>query len=42
MNVREKNFDVATELAQKLARNFPDNQEVARFLVARGVVRETR
>ena len=42
MNVREKNFDVATELAQKLARNFPDNQEVARFLVARGVMRETR
>ena len=42
MNVREKNFDVATELAQKLARNFPDNQEVARFLVARGAVRETR
>jgi hypothetical protein len=36
MNVREKNFDVATELAQKLARNFPDNQEVARFLVGRG------
>jgi hypothetical protein len=42
MNVREKNFDVATELAQKLARNFPDNQEVARFLVARGAVREMR
>ncbi len=35
MNVREKNLGVATDLAQKLAHNFPDNQEVARFLGAR-------
>jgi tetratricopeptide (TPR) repeat protein len=36
MNVREKNFPAAIEIARKLARDFPDNQEVARFLAARG------
>ena len=35
MNVREKNFDAAMEVAQKLARDFPDNQEVAKFLATR-------
>jgi hypothetical protein len=42
MNVREKNFAQATEVAEKLARDFPDNQEVARFLVARKTARETK
>lgn len=35
MNVREKNFDVATGIAEKLARDFPENQEVAKFLASR-------
>src|SRR5262245_837574 len=32
MNVREKNLEVAAGIAEKLARDFPDNQEVAKFL----------
>src|SRR6266545_1779027 len=35
MTVRERDFAVATQLAERLARDFPDNQEVARFLSAR-------
>jgi hypothetical protein len=35
MNVREKNFDAATVIAQKLGRQFPENREVAKFLAAR-------
>ena len=35
INVREKNFDAATEVAEKLAHNFPDNHEVAGYLRAR-------
>jgi len=35
MNVREKNFDAATEIAEKLRRQFPENHEVARFLSRR-------
>ena len=35
MNVREKNFEAATGIAEKLARDFPENQEVAKFLAAR-------
>jgi hypothetical protein len=35
MNVREKNYDAATALAQKLAHAFPENHEVARYLRAR-------
>jgi hypothetical protein len=35
MNVREKNLDAATVIAQKLGRQFPDNHEVARFLRSR-------
>ena len=42
MNVREKNVAVATELAQKLAHNFPDNPEVAKYLASRTTVRSTR
>jgi hypothetical protein len=42
MNVREKNLKAATEIAQKLARDFPDNQEVAKFLSARATPRETK
>jgi hypothetical protein len=42
MNVREKNFDAAMEAAQKLARDFPDNQEVAKFLATRRAAKETR
>jgi hypothetical protein len=35
MMVRERDFATATQLAERLARDFPDNQEVARFLKAR-------
>ena len=35
MNVREKNFPAATEIAQRLGRQFPDNHEVAKFLANR-------
>jgi hypothetical protein len=42
MNVREKNLDVAAEIAQKLARQFPENPEVARFLAARPAAKETK
>jgi hypothetical protein len=35
INVREKNFPAATEVAQRLGRQFPDNQEVAKFLANR-------
>jgi hypothetical protein len=35
MMVRERDFATATQLAERLARDFPDNQEVARFLNAR-------
>jgi ParB-like chromosome segregation protein Spo0J len=42
MNVREKNLDVAAEIAQKLARQFPENPEVARFLAARPAAKQTK
>jgi hypothetical protein len=42
MNVREKNLEAATEIAQKLARDFPENAEVARFLSARTAAKETK
>ena len=42
MYVREKNFEAATEIAQKLARDFPENPEVARFLSARTAPKETK
>jgi tetratricopeptide (TPR) repeat protein len=42
LHVREKDFSQATELAERLARNFPDNQEVARFLSKRATLRSTR
>jgi tetratricopeptide (TPR) repeat protein len=35
INVREKNYDAATELAQKLAHTFPENHEVAKYLRGR-------
>ena len=35
MNVREKDFEAATEIAEKLRRQFPENHEVARFLSRR-------
>jgi len=35
MNVREKNFDDATVIAQRLGRQFPENREVAKFLARR-------
>jgi tetratricopeptide (TPR) repeat protein len=35
MTVRERDFATATRLAERLARDFPDNREVARFLSAR-------
>jgi hypothetical protein len=34
MTVRERDFSAAAELAARLARDFPDNQEVARFVTA--------
>jgi hypothetical protein len=42
MYVRERNVVVATELAQKLARNFPDNREVAKYLATRAPAGSTR
>jgi len=42
LHVREKDFSLATEIAEKLARNFPDNGEVARFLARRATLRSTR
>lgn len=42
LNVREKNFDAATPIAQKLARDFPENVEVARFLAARAASKQTK
>ena len=42
MNVREKNFEVATGVAEKLARDFPENQEVAKFLATRRAAREAK
>ena len=42
LHVREKDFVRATELAEKLARNFPDNKEVAQFLAKRAASRATR
>jgi hypothetical protein len=35
MTVRERDFATATQLAERLAQDFPDNREVARFLSAR-------
>ena len=35
LNVREKNFDAATVIAQRLGRQFPENREVAKFLATR-------
>jgi hypothetical protein len=42
MNVREKNLEAATEIAQKLARDFPENAEVAKFLSARTAPKEMK
>jgi hypothetical protein len=42
MNVREKNLEAATEIAQKLARDFPENVEVAKFLSARTAPKEMK
>jgi hypothetical protein len=42
LHVRERDFPRATELAQKLAIRFPDNQEVARYLAKRTTSRATR
>ena len=42
LHVRERDFPRATELAQKLAVRFPDNQEVARYLAKRTTSRATR
>ena len=42
LHVRERDFLRATELAQKLSRTFPDNQEVARYLAKRTTSRATR
>jgi hypothetical protein len=36
LHVRERDYPRATVLAEKLAHNFPDNKEVARFLSKRG------
>jgi tetratricopeptide (TPR) repeat protein len=36
LHVRERDYARATALAEKLAHNFPDNKEVARFLSKRG------
>ena len=35
MNVREKNFNDATVIAQRLGRQFPENREVAKYLATR-------
>jgi tetratricopeptide (TPR) repeat protein len=42
LHVREKDFVRATELAEKLARTFPDNKEVAQFLTKRAAARPTK
>jgi hypothetical protein len=42
LHVREKDFVRATELAEKLARTFPDNKEVAQFLTKRAAMRATK
>jgi hypothetical protein len=42
MNVREKNLAVATEIARKLGRDFPENPEVAQFLASRGIAKQNR
>jgi tetratricopeptide (TPR) repeat protein len=42
LHVRERDFLRATELAQKLSRTFPDNQEIARYLAKRTTSRATR
>ena len=42
LHVREKDFVRATELAEKLARTFPDNKEVAQFLTKRAAARATK
>ena len=42
LHVREKDFERATELAEKLARTFPDNKEVAEFLAKRAAARAKR
>ena len=42
LHVREKDFAEATQLAEKLARNFPGNQEVARFLAKRAASSSSR
>ena len=36
MQVRERDMSNATETARRLARDFPDNKEIATFLAARG------
>jgi Flp pilus assembly protein TadD len=36
MQIREKNFAEAVVTARRLARDFPDNPELASFLAARG------
>jgi hypothetical protein len=41
LHVREKNPE-AVQLAEKLSKNFPDNQEVAKFLAKRAASRSTR
>jgi hypothetical protein len=42
LHVREKDFAAATVLAQKLAQNFPDNQEVAKFLAKQATSRSSK
>jgi tetratricopeptide (TPR) repeat protein len=42
LHVREKDLDAATVLAQKLAQNFPDNQEVAKFLARQAASRSSK
>jgi hypothetical protein len=42
LHVREKDLAEATVLAQKLALNFPDNQEVAKFLAKQAASRATK
>jgi hypothetical protein len=41
LHVREKD-PAAMPLAEKLSRNFPENQEVARFLAKRAASSSTR
>jgi hypothetical protein len=42
LHVREKDLEAATVLAQKLAQNFPDNQEVAKFLAKQAASRSSK